>query len=134
MSAVDQQLALEWFEKAEHDLFSVSALRAIALAPTDVMCFHCHQVAEKYLKGFLTWHAIPVLRTHDLEALLGHCMTIDASLATIRVSAALLTDYAIDVRYPGLPHSDPTLQETAAALDAARDVRASIRRSLGLPV
>jgi hypothetical protein len=46
----------------------------------------------------------------------------------------MLTDYAVDVRYPGLPHSDPTDQETRAARDAAREIRYAVRMALGLPV
>ena len=43
----------EWLRKAEADLRS--ARRLFALKPTDhdVVCFHCQQAAEKFLKGLL---------------------------------------------------------------------------------
>ncbi len=53
MSARDEQLAREWFGKAERDLLTADTMLGVSPAPTDVVCFHCQQAAEKYLKGFL---------------------------------------------------------------------------------
>jgi HEPN domain-containing protein len=133
MSARDEQLAREWFEKGEHDLETARTMLGVASPPTDIVCFHCQQAAEKYLKGFLAWHATPPSRTHDLAALLTDCAALDARLASLLPLAVGLTDYAMDVRYPGLPHSDPGVAEARAALDAAREIRLAVRMSLGLP-
>ena len=84
MSASDKALAVEWFDKAEHDLLNVRNNLAAAEVPTDTVCFHCHQAAEKYLKGFLVWHAVPPDRTHDLEDLLQSCAGIDPRLGALR--------------------------------------------------
>jgi HEPN domain-containing protein len=134
MSVSDEALAREWFEKAEHDLLNVRNNLAAADIPTDTVCFHCHQAAEKYLKGFLVWHAVAPDRTHDLENLLQSCARIDPTLNSLRSLANSLNPYAIDVRYPDTPYPDPTLIETRSAFDAAREIRAGVRRSLGLPV
>ena len=134
MSARDEALAREWFEKAEHDLLTVDTLLTATTVPTDVVCFHCHQAGEKYLKGFLTWHAIPFTRTHDLGELVALCVLVDARLSTIERLANFLTDYAVDTRYPGMTHSNPTVREALDARDAAREIRLAVRRSLGLPV
>ena len=74
MSARDEQLAREWFGKAEHDLLTVDTMLSVAIVPTDIVCFHCQQVAEKYLKGFLAWHGTPFSRTHDLVEMLTSCV------------------------------------------------------------
>lgn len=55
-----------WVEKAEHDL--TAAEHSMSLADkglTDIICFHCQQCAEKYLKGLLVLHKIPFPKTHD---------------------------------------------------------------------
>ncbi len=133
MSAQDEQLAWEWFEKAEHDPLTSDILLTSASAPPDVVCFHCHQLGEKYLKGFLTWHSRPFAKTHDLGDLVVQCAGIDRRLSSLQQLANALTDYAVDVRYPGLPYSDPTLQEARDARDAAWAIRQAVRLSLGLP-
>jgi HEPN domain-containing protein len=53
MSASDEALARKRFEKAEHDLLNVRNDLVATDIPTDTVCFHCHQAAEKYFKGFL---------------------------------------------------------------------------------
>lgn len=133
MSARDEQLAREWFDKAERDLLTADTMATIVPAPTDVVCFHCQQAAEKYLKGFLAWHATPPAKTHDLADLLAQCCIFDPRLVSLQGLAILLTDYAVDARYPVLPHSDPTEPETRAARDAAREIRFAVRTALGLP-
>lgn len=78
MSARDEQLAREWFEKAERDLLTAETMLSVVQPPTDVVCFHCQQAAEKHLKGLLTWHGTPPTRTHDLGDLLWQRCTVEA--------------------------------------------------------
>ena len=65
-----QALAIRWFKKAENDLLNVENNLAAERYASDTVCFHCQQVAEKYLKGFLAWHQIPFAKIHDLLELL----------------------------------------------------------------
>ena len=80
MSDLDRELARAWFAKAENDLRGVRIMLADEEPPTDVVCFHCQQGAEKYLKGFLAWHGVPFAKTHDLVALLATTAAIEPSL------------------------------------------------------
>ncbi|MGD9893129.1 MAG: HEPN domain-containing protein [Dehalococcoidia bacterium] len=130
MSARDEELAREWFDKAERDRLTADTMLSITPPPTDVVCFHYQQVAEKYLKGFLAWHGTPLIKTHDLADLLTQCCVVEPRLVSLQPLAVLLTDYAVDVRYPGLPHSDPTDEETSAVRDAAREIRRAVRTGL----
>ena len=45
-----------WFKKAENDLINAENTIKMESPPTDTICFHAQQCAEKYLKGFLTFH------------------------------------------------------------------------------
>ena len=134
MSARDEELAQEWFDKDEHDWVVVDTLLAAGAPALDMVCFYCHQTAEKYLKGFLTWHAQPFSYTHNLQDLLRDCAGIDGRLTALRGAANALNVYAVDTRYRRMPHSDPTLQEARAAREAGREIRPAARQSLRLPV
>ncbi|MBA3258220.1 MAG: HEPN domain-containing protein [Gemmatimonadales bacterium] len=63
--------------------------------------FHAQQAAEKSFKALLAWHDIPFRKTHDLGAIGGACLEIDASLRQLVDGAVHLTPYAWKFRYPG---------------------------------
>ena len=48
--------------------------------PCDTVCFHAEQCAEKYLKGFLTYHQLEFPKTHSIETLVGLCKQIIPSI------------------------------------------------------
>src|SRR5437879_4306253 len=66
----------------------------------DLVCFHCQQSAEKYLKALLQDLGAVVPKTHDLEDLLDLLLPHDATLAPLRRALHSLTRYAVDFRYP----------------------------------
>lgn len=43
----EQQIILDWITKAQHDLTSARIILASEEGPTDVVCFHSQQAAEK---------------------------------------------------------------------------------------
>jgi len=45
------ELVKEWIHKAENDLLDAENNLRCPQIPTDTVCFHCQQVAEKYLKS-----------------------------------------------------------------------------------
>ena len=83
--------------------------------------FHAQQLAEKALKGFLTWHDQPFRKTHNLVEIGEQCVTIDATLEDLARRAARLTEYAWKFRYPGEP-AEPPVEEAQEALACAREV------------
>ena len=95
--------ALDDLNVAEHDLGASPPFVRAAL-------FHCQQVVEKSLKGFLEWHDRPFDRTHELEKL-GHlCVTVDPTLENLLAPTGWLTAYAARFRYPGAPY-EPTIDD-----------------------
>lgn len=125
MSETDKELAHGWFHKAENDLLSAQNNLAAKVTPTDAVCFHCQQAAEKFLKGFLAWHGQPFGKTHDLESLVADCAEVNPDLIELRNDANMLTDFAVEVRYPDVPE-EPTLQEAKEALKRAKNIRKKI--------
>ena len=91
----------EWLEKAGLDL-RAAAFEFTAVPPlTADIVFHCQQLAEKSLKGFLVWHDEPFRKTHNLVEIGRQCVAIDATLEGVVRPAARLTEYAWKFRYPG---------------------------------
>jgi HEPN domain-containing protein len=121
-------IARDWVAKADGDLRAAAYLLGIDKErPTDVICFHAQQCAEKYIKAFLVFRSIDFPRTHDLEKL------IALLPASLRPSLTVeeqrrLTGYATAARYPG--SGEISLSEARRAVAIARRVRREIRRML----
>ncbi len=117
----------EWVGKAEDD-YQAAAIIAQSSEPLyDQLCFHCQQSAEKYLKAVLEERSLPIEKTHDLEMLLGDLRPHHPSLAKLRRGLSFLTNFAVNVRYPG---DRATGRQAKAALRWAGKVRAGCRAVL----
>jgi len=91
---------LNWIEKAENDLLNVENNLHSKKIPTDTVCYHCQQFAEKYLKAFLTYHNKDIDKVHNLLFLLQKCISIDEDFNSIRDIVAVLNLYGPSIRYP----------------------------------
>lgn len=111
----------EWFAKAALDLRAAEFEFTAAPPLTADIAFHAQQLAEKALKGFLTWHDQPFRKTHNLVEIGQQCVAIDATLEGLTRRAATLTEYAWKFRYPGEP-AEPSVVEAQEALALAREV------------
>jgi HEPN domain-containing protein len=96
----DKQTTLRrWLLRAQHDLETAEAMIDHRNPPTDIVCYHCQQCAEKCLKAFLVERDQDFPKTHDLERLLALCIEYDAACATIEEEVVRLTGYAVTTRY-----------------------------------
>ncbi len=91
----DNDLALEFLRKAEHDLGSARLLLT-GENLFDSVCFHCQQLAEKSIKAALTRRSIRFKKVHDLDVLLS--LLDDPDFNPIRSYALILNSYAVDAR------------------------------------
>jgi HEPN domain-containing protein len=111
---------MDWIRRAKSNL-------AIARGPVsdDVfredLCFEAQQAAEKALKAVLINKNIPFRFVHDLAELLTLLEKHDVSLPDQIRSAASLTDYSVEARYPG-PFEPVTESEFKEALHVAEAV------------
>lgn len=89
-----------WLERAKSNL-------ALAKNKTDKevyledLCFNAQQAAEKALKAVLQHKAIVFRFIHDLEELLTTLEKNNVELPKNVKAAAALTEYAVEIRYPG---------------------------------
>lgn len=113
--------AREWLARAALDLRAAEFEFTADPPLTADIAFHCQQLAEKSMKGFLAWHDEPFRKTHNLVEVGQRCAAIDATLTDPIRGVARLTEYAWKFRYPGEPE-EPSVSETQQALALAREV------------
>jgi HEPN domain-containing protein len=90
-----------WIAKAEQDFKTVEILLQNNEGPPGIICFHCQQSAEKYIKAFLVEKNIEFPRTHDLLLLVeGYILPVNGTFREIIRVATDLTDFATSTRYP----------------------------------
>lgn len=126
---VKRELVQQWLAKADEDLGAAAHL-LLAVPPLWASVgFHCQQASEKYLKALLVAYQTEFPKTHDLGLLLDLVAETNMALAADLRDVVLLTDYGVDVRYPGV-----LLKMTAAGADEAltltQRVREAVRSSL----
>ncbi len=119
----------KWVRKAETDWEVAHKLADETSPPRDVVCFHCQQAAEKYLKALLQESGLVVPRTHELADIVDLLLPGDATLARLRRKADSLTQYAVDYRYPGETASKRQME---AALRHVDQIRLECRGKLNL--
>jgi len=90
----------EWFMIADDDFDSAKILNDAVKKHREIICYHCSQAIEKYLKGYLVYNDIVPERTHNLYYLNTVCSEIDKVFETIKKECAVLTRFSSDVRYP----------------------------------
>lgn len=90
----------EWFEIAEKDMNSAKFLQRMKPVPIEIICYHCQQSSEKYLKGFLAYNAHEIVKTHDLIILNNLCYEYNTAFKSIREQCIYLTNFGVNVRYP----------------------------------
>jgi HEPN domain-containing protein len=118
----------EWVAKADGDY--VSALRdyrARKQPNYDSACFHAQQCIEKYLKAVLIKKRIAFSKVHDLEVLLDLCLPAYPLWEPMREEMQLLTQYAVQFRYPG---ESADKEEARQAVAAMKRILADIQLAL----
>ena len=91
---------LEWFRIADMDLSYAAHGYSLHPVPLELMCFHCQQAAEKYLKAYLLSNDSEPPKIHDLLRLNRMCMEYDERFLQLEKLCGFLTLYGIQPRYP----------------------------------
>jgi HEPN domain-containing protein len=118
----------DWLLKAENDLKAAEGIFGYyEQPPTDTICYHCHQVAEKSLKGYLVFQGIIFHKIHDLITLLNLSLTKDKTLDFLREYLDVLSQYYIETKYPLDTPIDYSKEEAKNAIDKARLIFRTIK-------
>ncbi len=111
----------DWFTLAEDDLLTSRTLLDQKVSNNQA-CFHCQQVAKKYLKGFLAYREKHIRKIHDIEILLSYCKEIDSSFEELSHDAFYLTQLYLTSRYPD-DYQEFSYEEAERAYQAALKVK-----------
>jgi HEPN domain-containing protein len=111
---------VKWVRKAEQDWEVAHKLAKGDQPPRDIVCFHCQQAAEKYLKALLQENGLVVPKTHELADILDLLVPGDVALARLTRKADSLTQYAVDYRYPGMMASKRQMEAALRHVDRIR--------------
>jgi HEPN domain-containing protein len=118
---VDKEFVLPWITKADNDFLSAQHLaKNMRPVPIEIVCFHCQQAVEKYLKSFLVYNDQEPPKIHDLVELAKFCGKIDADFLQVSQQCECLTPFASQTRYPGTV--DPEEADMSRALAFAQDI------------
>lgn len=126
---IRDEFVRQWSMKAEEDFNAAKSLITYGQAFLSTVCFHSQQAAEKYLKAFLTYHQVEFPKTHDIDELLDLVARVDNDLSESLRDVIVLTNYGVDVRYPG-DFPDVTSNAAQQAIAMAEKVRRSVLESL----
>jgi HEPN domain-containing protein len=123
----------EWLRLADDDLDSARILNKSTRKHYAIICYHCAQSIEKYLKGFLVWNDIIPVKTHNLTYLNRACAEKDGIFENIKTECDILNRYSHDTRYPHkyeIYESD--VRYAINAVERVRDIKpvAALRESL----
>ena len=109
----DAEYIKEWISKAEKDIKTVEIMKEVEDV-TEIVCFHCQQAVEKYLKALLIAHDVEFPKTHNIDFLLKQSIKIDTNFEIFMGNS--LSEYAVGMRYPDIRYI-PTEDEMNEAID-----------------
>lgn len=115
----------KWLEYAENDFEAAEILSQQIKPKYEIVCYHCHQCAEKILKGYIASKNGKIQKTHDLVVLCESCGKYDPEFDTIIGNCSDLTIYASETRYPNTLeiedyHMKKALKDTLKIRDFAK--------------
>ena len=123
------ELLNNWIDKAEKDLLTAEHEMTFADRVAESICFHCQQAVEKFLKAYLIYLNISFPKTHEIGELITRCETKDNQINEFKEESDILTDYAVEVRYPD-DWYEPTSEETKQAIEIAKRIKEYVLRKI----
>jgi HEPN domain-containing protein len=120
----------EWSQATREHLRAAELLLKEGLH--HLACFHSQRAAAQALRAVLEKNGVPAPGEVPLLELLGLCETCDREAVSLRGACALLDLYLTAAPHPALPGmlpwGQPTHEQAAATIDAARQVVQTLGR------
>ena len=110
----------EWLRIADDDLYSAKILNEAVHKPYEIICYHCAQAVEKYLKFFLVYNDIIPKKTHDLVFLSNLCIEKNNEFQNINTLCGFLNRFT-NTRYPH--RHEITEDDVTFSINAVEKVR-----------
>jgi HEPN domain-containing protein len=124
-------LAMEWFDRGDHDLETARIL-FVNHGFGDSIALHIQQALEKYLKGYLVFHGKRPPKNHDLDYILHLVETISPDLSVYLELCERATKYYLENRYPPGPLIDYPVEIIRHDLNETIEMIGKIRNYLSI--
>lgn len=124
----NREVAKEWFQFAKLDLESAKFLTNMHPIPIEIICYHCEQSAEKYIKGYMALNGQSIAKTHDLVILNKSCKKYSSDFSDIDDECIELVAYGVQVRYPY--ELEVNIQDMKTAIVCAEKIQKLIEDKL----
>jgi len=108
----------EWIKRAKSSL-ELAQTKIIRYINYEDLCYQSQQAVEKALKGLLIYYGVEPEFTHNIEILLKEIKKFTDIPENIK-EAALLTNYAVQTRYPG-EYDEIKKEEYEKSIKIAKD-------------
>ena len=96
-----KEIVKQWIDLANNDLaLAEHTAKTMRPTPYEIVCFHCQQSVEKYLKAFLVSKEQEPPYIHDLVKLVALCEVENPDFGQIKQKCVILTQYGVQPRYP----------------------------------
>ena len=120
----------KWLKRAKSNLACTKVGKVSPEILYEDLCFDAQQAVEKALKALCIRHGIVFRRTHDIAYLIEILEKGKVNVPEDIQRSKLLTDYAVETRYPG---DYPSVDEEAykEALEIAERVVNWVEREIG---
>ena len=98
----NKDIILEWLKRARSNLERARAKKTSDEILYEDLCFDAQQAVEKSLKALLVRLDKPFPKTHSIGMLLKLIEETGVEIPGDINRSKILTDYAVDTRYPGM--------------------------------
>lgn len=97
---MDERALSEWLRFARDDLDTARILLSMAPRKLEIICYHCAQAAEKYVKAVLLLDEAAIPRIHNLPSLAEQAGRCHPEILALARDFASLQPFSVVVRYP----------------------------------
>jgi len=124
-----KEIVSQWIDLADKDLaLAEHTAKTMWPTPHEIVCFHCQQFVEKYLKAYLVSKGQEPPYIHDLVRLVALCETENQDFGEIKQKCIILTEYGVHPRYPG--GMEIIEEDMVRALHFAADIKIFMRQKI----
>jgi len=122
---VDSTKCNEWFVMAQKDIKGAKILFEND-ADNEIVCFHCQQAVDKYLKGYLIYITGELQEGHSLVKLCKKIMKYDKTFGEFLKDMAFINTFYIETRYPAADPLIVTKEDTEECFKITQNVISKI--------
>ena len=120
----------DWLKRAKSNLARARAGKISEDVLYEDLCFDAQQAVEKALKALCVKHGIKLIKVHDISYLMELLGGVGIKIPKSLQKARILTDYAVETRYPG-DYVPVDVEMYEGALKIAEKVVAWVEKKIG---